>query len=261
MDSVETAPLMENEYVKELFALMEANHLSGRQDLSAVISQVAAMDEHLSAMTAELAAMRRELAEAQRRNHPVKNALQKATVTMRRQISELRESLADLKRDIIDGCKNALAAVRDKGLSALRDAAAFFKIHPGLEAVRDRLDGDIRRDEAAITRIEAMSGEYHEAERHVANMGRALIGAELAQAVKPAGKLEKAIKAPIKADHASLRAVRRCVDAAIGGLTRLENRSRRPPIMETVNKLNEQIEHSQRSASVIGRQNVSRAER
>jgi len=260
-DNVKTAPLTENEYVKELLALMEANHLSGRQDLSAVIGQVAAMEDHLSAMTQELAAMRRELAEAQKQNHPVKNALQKAVTTMRGQVAELREKLAELKQGVIDGCKHALAAVKEKGLSALRNIAEFFNIRPGLEAMRERLDGYIKQDEAMIAKIEAVSGEYHEAGRHFVNMGRAITGKEPLQEAKPVGKLARAVEVPVKADRAGLRAMRRCVNAAIGGLTRLEKTERKPPIMETVNKFNEIIEQSRRDAPVVEQNRPQNAER
>ena len=260
-DSVKTASLMENEYVQKLLALMEANHLSGRDDLSAVIGQVAAMEDHLSAMTKELAAMRRELAEARKQNHPVKNTLQKVVNTMRGQITELREMLAGLKQGVIDGCKHALAAVKEKGLSALRNIAEFFNIRPGLEAMRDRLAENMKQDTAAIAKIEAVSGEYHEAGRHFVNMGRVLAGAEPIQEAKPVGKLAKVITAPIKADRAALWTMRRCVVAAIGGLIRLENRERKPPIMETVNKLNEKIEQSRRDAPVVEQHHVKSAER
>jgi len=260
-DNVKTVPLTENEYVKGLLALMEANHLSGGKDLSAVIGQVAAMEDHLSAMTKELAAMRRELAEARKQNHPVRNALQKVVATMRGQISELREMLAGLKQGVIDGCMRALAAVKAAGLSALRNIAEFFNIRPGLEAMRDRLDDNIKHDETVIAKIEAMSGEYHEAGRHLVNMGRAIVGKELLQEARPVGKLAKAVESPIKADRAALRAMRRCVNAAIGGLIRLEKTERKPPIMETVNKLNEKIEQSRRDAPVVARHHSQNAER
>ena len=261
MDSNKTTPLTENGYVKELLELMESNNITGRKDLLAVIGQVANMEKHLSTMVNELAAMRKELAEAQLANKPIKAVLQKAVNAMQTQIAELRDKLAELKQEIIDGCKNALSACKDKGLSALRNVTEFFKIKPALESLRNSLDKNINLDNRMISKIEAMSTEFHEAGRHVHNIGRAFTGKETIQEAKPVGKIAKTIEAPIKADLECQLAMRRCVNIAIKGLTRLENMERKPPIMETVNKLNEQIERSQRDTTTIERPKPTRAER
>ena len=261
MDSIKTSPIMENEHVKELLELMETNNSLGRKDLLAVISQVAAMESHLATMVMELAVMRKELAEARQVNSPTKATMQKVVIAMQSQILELRDKLAELKQDVIDGCKSAIAKCKEKGLSALRNITEYFNIKPRLESMRDILDNSIKQDNKMISRIEAMSVEYHEAERHLKNIGRAFAGKEAIQEIKPVGKLAKAIEAPIKTDRACLLAMRNCINNAIGGLNRLENAERKPPIMETINKLNKQIAQSQRDAPIVERQKPCRTER
>jgi len=246
-------PLLENEYVKELLSIMETNNLSTMKDLLDIIGQVGAMEKQLNAAVNELQSMRRELAEAQVQNHPIKTALQNAVKTMEKNVAVMRERLDELKENIIDGCKNAVAAFKEKGLSALRNIAEFFHLRPGLEALRDNLSKSIKLDDAAMAKIEAVSAEYHEAGRHIKNIGRAIVGKEAIQEAKAPGKLAAAVAAPYRAERACLIAARRHINAAIGAVERLENRERKPPIMETINKLNEQIAQAKKDAPAVER--------
>nr|WP_052292962.1 DUF6674 family protein [Desulfofarcimen acetoxidans] len=90
----------------------------------------------------------------------------------------LRERLDKAKQNIIDGCKNAVAAFKEKGIVAFDNTARFFKIRPVLEAMRDDLGKSIRFNEETILNIELVSIEYHEAGRHIKNMVRAMVGKE-----------------------------------------------------------------------------------
>ena len=247
------APLLENEHVKELLSIMEANNVPTMKDLLDIIVQVGAMERQLDAAVNELQSMRRELAEAQAQNHPVKTALQNAVITMQGQVLDLRDKLAELKANIIDGCKSAVAAFKEKGISALRNIAEFFHLRPGLEALHENLNKSIKLDERAIAKIEAVSAEYHEAGRHLKNMGRAFIGKEAVTEAKAPGRLAAAIAAPYHAERTCLVAARRHVTAAIGAVARLQNAERKPPVMETINKLNEQIAQAKKDAPVLVR--------
>jgi len=247
-------PLMENEHVKELLSIMEANNLSTMKDLLDVIGQVGALERQLDNAVNELGAMRRDLETMRKENHPLKTAMQNAVIIMQDQVIALRECLTALKQNVIDGCKNAVAAFKEKGISALRNIADFFKLRPGLEALRDNLNKSIKLDEAAMAKIEAVSAEYHKAGRHIGNMGRALVGKEAVAEAKAPGKLAAAITAPYRAERSCLMAARRHVNAAINGLTRLEQTAeRKPPIMETINKLNEQIAQAKKDAPAVER--------
>jgi len=254
MGKSKSPPLMENKHVKELLSIMESNNLSTMKDLLYIIGQVGAMERQLDNAVKELAAMRRELAEAQAQNHPIKTVLQKAVIIMQGQVLDLRDNLAELKQNIIDGCKNAVSAFKEKGISALRNIADFFKLRPGLEALRDNLSKSIKLDEAAMAKIEAVSAEYHEAGRHVKNMGRALVGKESVTEAKAPGKLAAAIAAPYRAERSCLMAAQRHVNAAIGSLSRLDQTTeRKPPIMETIQKFNEQIAQAKKDAPAVER--------
>lgn len=159
----ETAPILDNEQVKELLALLRENNAPSTPDFLAVLNQISAMERQLDAAVKELASMRQEMNAAQEQNHPLKTALQKAVTAMQGQVLDLRERLSELKQTVIDGSKHAVAALKEKGMSALDHAARFFKTRPTLEAMRDTLAKNIQADDKAIAKIEAISAEYHQA--------------------------------------------------------------------------------------------------
>ncbi len=243
-------PIAENRDVKELLSLMEANHIPGAEELKATVAQVAAMEKYLANMVTELAAVRGELAAIREENHPLKTALQKAIITLQGNILELRDKLATLKREIVAGCRHALDAVRDKGLSVLRNVANFFRLQPALEAVRGNIETAIREDDRAINRIDTMSAEYHKAGRALKNIARATVGKETIAQAKSPGKIAKALQAPIRADRRCLMAMGRCVDRAIGAVGRLEKAERKPPVMETVQQMERKVREAQRVTPV-----------
>lgn len=135
-----TAPLLENTHVKELLAIIRENNAPSMQDFLAVLGQIGAMERQLDAAVRELAAMRRELNEAREQAHPVKTALKIAVETLDKNVAALRERLDAVKQRVIEGCKNAVAAFREKGISALDNIARFFKVRPVLESMRDDLN-------------------------------------------------------------------------------------------------------------------------
>lgn len=201
------APLADNKHVQEFLSIMKANNLSGTEDLSAVIKQVGAMERQLGAAVEELHAMRRELETMREKNHPLLKTVQNAVIIMQNNALHLRDNLAALKKNIIDGCKNAVAAFQEKGLSALRNVADFFKIRPGLETLRDSMDKSIWSDEAAVAKIEAVSAEYHEAGRHLKNMGRTLVGKEAIAEAKAPGRLADVVPDASASPSFELRAM------------------------------------------------------
>ena len=236
-------PIIDNEYVKELLAILRENNAPSTKDFLAVLQQVGTMEKQLDAAVKELSIMRQELKEAQEQNHPVKTALQKAVIVMQGQVLDLRERLAELKQTIIDGCKNAISEFREKGISVLDNVARFFKIRPILETMRENLNKGIKFNEATISNIEYVSTEYHEAGLHIKNMARAMAGKEAIQEAKAMGKLAQALKAPSKANLACLSAMKKSAEKAIGAMTRLEERAaeKKPSIREAIETHKKQV--------------------
>jgi hypothetical protein len=239
-------PITQNKDVAALLSLLEANHMPGAEDLRGVIRQVGRIEQHLGDMVKELGAVREQLAEAQRQNHPIRNALQKAVTVMQGNLLDLRDKLGALKQDIAAGCKSALEAAHDKGLSALRGIAKAFNLRPALEALRGDIEKAIEADTRSIRRIETVSAEYHKAGRAVKNIARAAAGIDIRDEVKPMGVLAKAATAPLRADRHCALMMGNCVNRAIGAIGRLERTGHKEPVMETIEKLDGQIKAAQK---------------
>lgn len=256
-------PILENEHVKEFLAVLRENNSPSTKDFLSVLNQVGAMEKQLDAAVNELAAMRQELKTAQEQNHPVKTALQKAVIVMQGQVLELRDKLAELKQNVIDGCRNAISAFKETGISALDNVARFFKVRPILEAMRDMLTKDMQVDDKTIAKIEAISTEYHQAGRHLKNMGRAMLGRETAQEVKQPGRLAAVISAPFRAERSHLSRIKSHVEKSLDTLTRLEERAaeKKPSIREALATHNEKIALAQKDAPTTERPRPANAER
>ena len=256
-------PLLDNEHVKELLAILRDNNSPSTKDFLAVLNQVGAMEKQLDTAVKELTAMRQELKTAQEQNHPVKATLQKAVIVMQGQVLDLRERLANLKQNVIDGCKNAVAAFKENSISALDNVVRFFKIRPNLENMRDTLAKNIQYDDKAIAKIEAISTEYHQAGRHLKNMGRTMLGREAAQEVKQPGKLAAVISAPFRAERSHFSSIKGHVENSLITLARLEERAaeKKPSIREALATHNEEIAQAQKDAPNPERPRPANAER
>jgi len=256
-------PILENEHVKELLAILRENNAPSTQDFLAVLNQVVAMEKQLDAAVKELVAMRRELKTAQEQNHPVKTVLQKAVIFMQGQVLDLRDKLSELKKTVIESCKSAVTEFKEKGIAALDNAARFFKVRPILEAMRDMLTENIQYDDKAIAKIEAISTEYHQAGRHLKNMGRTMLGRGASQEVKQPGKLAALISAPFRAERSHFSSIKGHVEKSLNMLARLEERAaeKKPSIREALATHNEKNAQAQKDALTAERPHPANAER
>ena len=237
------ASIIDNEYVQELLAILNENNAPSTKDFLDVLKHVTAMERQLDTAIGELAAMRQQLAEAEANNHPIKNTLQKSVITMQSHVLDLRDRLAELKNNIIEGCKNAVSAFKEKGIAALNSIAGFFKIKPALESMENSLNKAINQDNKMINKIETVSQESREATRHIRNIGRALLGKEPIKEAKPMGKAARLMIAPIKVQKKCLEGIKKHVTAAMSSMDKLEKRAveHKPSILGTMEKYEKQI--------------------
>lgn len=250
MGDVINTPLQENEHVKELLAIMEQNRVN-TDDLRGLLGYVGAMERQLDTAVGELQAMRQELNNMrEEQNHPVRTALQNTIRTLEKGINEARERLDAIKESIVEGCKNAVSAFREKGISALHNVMDFFKVKDTLLDVRKGMDAAVKSAEKSIAKIEAVSAEYHEIGKHVKNIARAFTGKEAVQDAKPVGKLARATQAPHRFRKAVVSRTAKGVDAAIGKLEKMEQPviEKKPSVLENLQAMKEQVAQAKRDA-------------
>ena len=241
--------LVENEYVKELLAVLKENPSPSGKDFAEMVAHVGELESRLAEAVEELKTMRQELQQVQ--NRSLKAVLQKSCKSLEDNISNMRQKLAELKDHIIEGCQKALSAFKERGTSALDGLSRFFHVKPMLEGIRKAIDN-------AVSKIQTLSAEYHQAGRHLKNMGRALVGKEPVAEVKSPGRLSKVIAAPYKADRACMTAAQKSIEKAIDSVTRLqESAERRPSVLRAMQENGEKVQPPAKKAVPA----VSKAER
>ena len=248
MSTTASAPLMENEHVRELLDILK-EHGKDATVLTAIIGSVSAMERQLNAaakvqdtMLHELSTMREEW------DHPVKTLLEKASRSLSAKIGGLRARLKAIKDGIINGCKKAVEAFKDKGISALNNLAGFFEIKQHLLAERDGINACIEQAHASVAKIEAAAAQYHTAGLALRNIGRAVRGKEAIPEIKPNGKLARLIAAPYSSEIRRLNNSLRSVNKSLASLDRLEKaaaksaEAERPSTRENMKRLQRQLD-------------------
>ncbi|GHV39602.1 hypothetical protein FACS189490_03480 [Clostridia bacterium] len=216
------APLMENQYVQELFSIMHDNG-KDTKGLSALIGHVGEMESFVTRAEQQIVAMKSQLAEMKEvQNHPIKTALTSAIKALETKVAEVKERIGELKTAIIGGAKSAVQAFKENGAAALHNLAKFFHIKGALKAVDKSMTQSAATCDRAVANIQTFSREYHETGKHLKNMGRLLTGKPPIDTAKETGKLAAVISAPYKAEKAALRGIQKAAGAMIAKLEQLE---------------------------------------
>lgn len=116
--------LAENEYVKELLAVLKENPSPSGRDFAEMVAHVGELENRLAEAVEELRTMRQELLQVQ--NRSLKAVLQRSCKALEQNISNMSRKLSELKKLIIGGCKEALAALKKHGTAALDGLSRFF---------------------------------------------------------------------------------------------------------------------------------------
>ena len=136
----------------------------------------------------------------------------------------MRQHLTELKAHIVEGCKNTLTALKKQGVSALDGIGRFFRVEPMLKKIGKVADKSVQIDSKAIEKIQALSSEYHEAGRHLKNMGRTFLGKDVIEDAKSPGKFAALLTAPYKANKSCMLAAKQNVEKALENLSQLHER-------------------------------------
>lgn len=252
--------LMENEYVAELFSILQSQN-KDTSGLDALIGHVKGMEDFVKQAENRIADMKAQLDTMKEiQNHPVKTKLQRAIKALESKVAEVKEQIAELKTAIISGCKDAVTAFKEKGISALDKLASFFHIKGGLRAINNNLVESVNRCDKAVTDINAFAKEYHSAGRAMKNMARIAVGKKPIDAQKEAGKLARAVSAPYKAEKTCLLGIKKAVSAAIVKLEQIEQgaevgrntraAAKKPKLTERINAHKERIKAQERDKPV-----------
>jgi hypothetical protein len=217
-------PLYENQYVKELYSILQE---SGRDTsgLSALLGHVSEMESFVKNAEDKISVMKDQLAEMKEiQNHPVKTALTRAIKNLEHTVTVMKSQISKLKENIVEGCKSAVTAFKEKGATALNNLASFFKVKSAVNALDKAANDGVKTCDDAVSKIIEFSKTYHQAGLAFRNMGRILSGKPTQTAAKEAGKLSKALAAPYKAKQALLVKISSAAKSTVLKLDNLDAR-------------------------------------
>jgi hypothetical protein len=256
---------MDDPNVNELLSILKDSGRSPRELLD-VIGSVTKMEQELNAALKGLDAIQSELSTMrEERDHPVRALLEKASRSLSAKIKGLCARISAIKDGIIGGCKRAVEAFRDKGVSALNNLAEFFDVKQNLLAQREDINAAIEQARKSIAKIEAASAEYHSAGRALKNIGRTIQGKEPIPDIKPNGKLARFLEGPYRTEIRRLNISLRSVNRTLASLDRLEEaaaksaEAERPSTRETMKRLRRQLD-AERADAPKSRTKVKEAE-
>ena len=210
--------LADNPHVMELFSILKENDkdTAGLNALLAYCLQIDKFAENAEKQLADMKSQLDEMKEMQK--HPIKTALQNTVESLEKQLTGIKAMLANIKERIVEGCKNAIQAVKDTGVTALDKMAGFFHVKQGFEAINKSCTDGMARCDKSVANIERFSAEYHATGLHLKNMGRMIIGKEPIETPKEMGKLAKSMCAPYKAEKKCLNSICNTANKAIAKL-------------------------------------------
>ncbi|MCL2853787.1 MAG: hypothetical protein FWE20_12320 [Defluviitaleaceae bacterium] len=213
----------ENAYVIELLDILRDNGKDA-SGLAALLTHMKDMENFVKSAESQITDMKCQLDSIKEvQDHPIRTALQNTIKTLEAGIAEVKAHLTNLKSSISEGCKNAVSAFRDKGITALDKVTSFLHAKPVLESIKKEANANAKHCDRAIAKIEAFSKEYHNAGLGIRNMARVLIDKKPIDAPKEAGKLAKALCSLYKTEKSYMQGICNAADKAIGKIEQLES--------------------------------------
>ena len=227
--------LQRDSNVIDLTAILEANNQgAAARNLRELSAQISGMERQLEMATREIAAMRRELAELRSfHGEPLHNTASQGIDSATRQIMQAKERLGAVKDWIIQGAKDAVTAVKEKGMVALNGAMSFLGVRRELEKIQQDSLAGIGKCDHSLARVDSISRRYHEVGTATRNFGRALTGKETRDDTKDAGKLAALASAPHQTMKILYTGMDKAAGAVLGRLEKLEQAAK-PSMLENL---------------------------
>jgi hypothetical protein len=252
------APLAENPYVQNLFAILNDNG-KDTKGLAALIGHVSEMESFVKRAEDKIADMKTQLAEMKEaQGHPVRTALQGAIKALETKVAEVKERISELKTAITDGAKSAVAAFKENGAAALGNVAKFFHIKGALKAIDKSVDRDIAICDRAVATIGKFAENYHEAGRGIKNMGLIIIGREPVDQKKENGKLAAVMSAPYKAEKAAMNGIKKAVGATLQRLEQIESAQEAKQVRRVIEKKPSVLDELDANVKMLAEQDLAR---
>jgi len=176
--AIQAVPITEHEDIKKIFALYLQNGMGQEKaDAESLIKHIAFMETQFEKVFDELQNVRSQL-------QTIEDKSVRATVTRivdaaHTKITEAKAQFSGIKDSVVASFSDAVAAAKEKGVSALKKTVDFLKIQPALSIIRNKLGQAIHSLHQGVAQIEKVKTELHAAKSHAHNAGRLMLGKDV----------------------------------------------------------------------------------
>ena len=216
-------PLFDNEYVRELYTILNDNG-KDTSGLTSLIKYINEMELFMMRAESKITEMNMQITNIKNNQDYInKGFLIKNTYLLMQAVHDVKEQLSTMKNNFIDGCKNAIEFIKEKGINALDRLASFFDLKNVMKNMNNDLKKIISIDEKIISKIGSFSNEYHSAGLAVKNMARIAVGKPTTDTKKEMGRFAKTLAAPYVKQKAILSKFVLSTNNAISSIEKLES--------------------------------------
>ncbi len=213
--------ISKNEDIQEFLKLLMENRPEKGQDFAMLLEQFESMGQQLDAALHELHQVKAQLAEMQ--ENPVKRLVNHVVQTVKNRIHTIQGCMADMKEQIIEGAKKAIANFKRIGVKGLDKVVSTLGLKKSLEQIQKDLTESIIDVKQSIGKIETIGQELRSVGGHIKNVGRTLTGKER-QKVDGGkeGHFQSAVLSPLRLEKNILTKLNNLTLGAIVSIEHLE---------------------------------------
>jgi len=218
-EQAELGALEENEHVKELLGILDANGKDSEKEfLAALLSHCKSMENFCVKAESTIAEMKSRLDEMKELQNPLGDTVKEIEA----RTGIIRQALTKLKANIITTCKKVVTAFKEKGVVVLDNLSSQLGAKEHYQSMEKGAKSNIESCDKAISKINAFSREYHKTGRDLKNMTRVMVGKIPVDTVKEPGKLAELLCKPYAEHKKTSIAVR---DYAQSSIATIEQRA------------------------------------
>ncbi len=174
-ETMTAIPISEYEAVKTLLSLLrEGGAERERQDIESLVRHMENMESQFDKVLNELESVQSQLKSLQDKGlrSSVTRLYEKASV----KVTQAKTQFTAVKDSVLQSFADAVSAVKQKGVSALRKTVDFLKIRSALSLLSNKLNQAVQSLHSAAQQIQNAKAELHTAREHAANAARLFVG-------------------------------------------------------------------------------------
>ena len=171
MNAQQDIPITENENIKNIFKLYQKHGMTQeKSDTESLVKHIEFMESQFGKVFEELQTVRSQLQSLQDKG--IKATVTKIVDAVETKVTEAKTQFTSIKDSVVKSFSGAVNAVKEKGVSALKNTVDFLKIRSALSFLKNKLDQSVNSLRQSVMQIEKVKTELHAAKSHTLNVGR-----------------------------------------------------------------------------------------